>query len=122
MPIKPENRHRYLPRKDWLSIREFVLTRAEYRCEFCGVENKTVRNNSRIFLAVAHLDQCPENNHLTNLAALCQKCHVNHDKPFQVFHSKITRAKRLFSMNFDIFGFDFDSIEAEFLSKNKAAF
>jgi hypothetical protein len=37
MPIRPENKHRYPP--DWAQIRELVLRRAMYRCEFCGVRD-----------------------------------------------------------------------------------
>lgn len=43
MPIKPENRGRYP--KDWKQIRERILLRAGNRCEFCGVENHTMRLN-----------------------------------------------------------------------------
>lgn len=39
MPIKPENRARYP--KDWKQIRESILARAENRCEFCKVLNRT---------------------------------------------------------------------------------
>lgn len=41
MPIKPENRHLYPPRKEWMSIRAEVLERAGNRCEWedCGIEN-----------------------------------------------------------------------------------
>ncbi len=41
MPIKPENRHLYPPRKEWLGIRAEVLERAGNRCEWegCGLEN-----------------------------------------------------------------------------------
>ena len=34
MPIKPENRHRYPA--DWKDIRQRILTRAGYRCEWPG--------------------------------------------------------------------------------------
>jgi len=32
-------------------------------------------------LATAHLDQDTGNNALRNLAALCQRCHLAHDRP-----------------------------------------
>lgn len=35
----------------------------------------------RIVLASAHLDHDPGNNRLANLAALCQRCHLAHDRP-----------------------------------------
>lgn len=106
MPIKPENKHRYPKRKLWLQIRAEILQRAKNRCEFCGVEDRTVRNHARIVLAVAHLDQQPENNDPQNLAALCQKCHINHDRPFQKRHRRITFFIRSRSFNHDIFGFE----------------
>lgn len=34
-----------------------------------------------VVLATAHLDQDPSNNHPRNLAALCQRCHLAHDRP-----------------------------------------
>ena len=34
-----------------------------------------------VVLATAHLDQNPGNNHPRNLAALCQRCHLAHDRP-----------------------------------------
>jgi len=34
-----------------------------------------------VVLATAHLDQDPGNNALRNLAALCQRCHLAHDRP-----------------------------------------
>ena len=80
MPIKPENRHRYPARKEWLKIRAAILKRANNHCEFCGVKNYSLRGTTKIILTIAHLDQMPENNHPDNLAALCQRCHLKHDK------------------------------------------
>jgi hypothetical protein len=34
---------------------------------------------SKIVLTVAHIDHNKNNNRFFNLAALCQKCHLNHD-------------------------------------------
>jgi hypothetical protein len=107
MPIKPENKHRYPRRKVWLSIRADILKRAENRCEFCGVEDRTIRNHARIVLSVAHLDQQPENNDPQNLKALCQKCHINHDRPFSKLNRQMTFFIRRTSFNHDIFGFNF---------------
>jgi hypothetical protein len=50
----------------------------------------------RIILTVAHLDQNPANNDESNLAALCQRCHLNHDRPFNMPKIKATwRKKRI---------------------------
>lgn len=45
----------------------------------------------RIVLTIAHLDQQPENNHLSNLAALCQRCHNIIDAPHRRRNAKATR-------------------------------
>lgn len=37
--------------------------------------------STRVVLASAHLDHDPGNNHPRNLAALCQRCHLAHDRP-----------------------------------------
>lgn len=40
-----------------------------------------VHRTTRIVLASAHLDHDPGNNAMGNLAALCQRCHLAHDRP-----------------------------------------
>lgn len=48
MPIKPENKKRYPA--NWKEIRAAILKRACNRCEFCGIENYTIRDNgSKVF-------------------------------------------------------------------------
>jgi hypothetical protein len=42
-------------------------------------DNFAVRT-TRIVLAAAHLDHDPTNNRLRNLKALCQRCHMLHDR------------------------------------------
>lgn len=37
----------------------------------------------KIILTVAHLDRNRDNNEPSNLAALCQRCHLNHDRQAQ---------------------------------------
>jgi len=94
--------------------------RAKDRCEWCGVQNGAVGARDcdgkwwdedsihslnatagdylfgdfphmvRIILTVAHLDQNPANNDESNLAALCQRCHLNHDRPFNMPKIKAT--------------------------------
>ncbi len=48
----------------------------------------------RIVLAVAHLDNDWSNDKEDNLALLCQWCHLNHDIPIHVVHSRETRIRR----------------------------
>lgn len=38
---------------------------------------------TRVILTVAHLDRDRSNNAPSNLAALCQRCHLNHDRHAQ---------------------------------------
>jgi len=83
MPIKPENKARYP--KNWKEIRAQILQRAGNRCEFCGVENYSMRVNPKtgkevkIVLTIAHLNHKPEDCRTENLRALCQRCHNQYD-------------------------------------------
>jgi len=79
---------------DWKAISLRIRTeRADNKCEWCGIPNyshvnKETReqslpdedNTTRIVLTVAHIDRDKNNNDDTNLAALCQKCHLHHDR------------------------------------------
>lgn len=82
MPIRPENKHRYPA--DWKLRSRFVrFYRAKNRCEWCGAQNHQPHpvTGSKVILTVAHVyDQRPEAAALLNLAALCQRCHLNHDR------------------------------------------
>lgn len=48
----------------------------------------------RYTLTVAHLDQDPGNNKLSNLRALCAPCHLRHDRRFRAFNSYRKRERR----------------------------
>ena len=76
----PINYKRYPP--DWKTrIRPVVLQRANDCCEFCGVQNYSIRDGKRIILTVAHLDhdETNWNIQLDRLRALCQRCHLQYD-------------------------------------------
>ena len=104
-------------------IRPAVLKRARNCCQRCGLPNhSTVLSKSRILLVdpqpykeaiqsvgfyhdngeraivivltVAHLDHNTQNNHPSNLAALCQKCHLAHDAAHHAQNARATRDKR----------------------------
>lgn len=93
MPIKPENKKRYP--QNWKKIRADILKRANNRCEFCGIENYSIRENgSKVVLTIAHLDHTPENCDYGNLRALCQKCHNNYDKEHRAETRRKTREER----------------------------
>lgn len=100
MPIRPENKKRYP--KNWKQIRQQILERAGNKCEFCGVENHTLRYRgtdvsgmelppAKVVLTIAHLDHTPENCDPSNLRALCQRCHNRYDAE----HRKQTRSHTL---------------------------
>ena len=48
----------------------------------------------QIVLTVAHLDHDTTNNSDDNLAALCQKCHLNYDHEHHIANAKTTRARK----------------------------
>lgn len=57
--------------------------RARNKCEWCGAANGFPHpiTGSRVVLTTAHVfDQAPEAASLLNLAALCQRCHLKHDR------------------------------------------
>jgi len=117
MPIRPSDRHRYP--KDWTAIRARILERAGNRCEFCGLENGVIGRRrpdgsferwdgigtahasldrirlARIVLTIAHLDHTPENNAESNLRALCQRCHLLHDREQHIRNARENRVRRL---------------------------
>ena len=49
---------------------------------------------TRVVLAAAHLDGDPTNNRMTNLRALCQRCHMLQDRPHHLAQRWITYRRR----------------------------
>jgi 5-methylcytosine-specific restriction endonuclease McrA len=93
MPIRKTERNRYP--SNWKIISMYVrFVRADNRCEWCRAENYKPHplTGSKVVLTVAHLDHTPENVSLTNLAALCQKCHNNYDRQHR---NETMKAKRI---------------------------
>ena len=45
------------------------------------IEDAIRFRDTRVVLATAHLDHNPKNNRRRNLRALCQRCHLIHDRP-----------------------------------------
>lgn len=80
---------------DWKLRSKFVrFYRAGGRCEWCGAEHLRPHpvTGSKVVLTTAHVhDKDTKNCSLLNLAALCQRCHLRHDR-FQ--HSETARRKR----------------------------
>ena len=77
----PINYAKYPP--DWSSISSRIrFTRAQNRCEQCGAENYKPHpvTNKKVVLTVAHLNRDTTDNRDENLKALCQFCHLSHDR------------------------------------------
>lgn len=81
--------------------------RAENRCEWCGAENYQPHpvTHSQVILTVAHLgipkdDGSPGSKddkfdvRENNLAALCQRCHLNFDRDDHLKHRIRNRRRR----------------------------
>lgn len=115
MPFKKE----YYP-VNWLTtIRPAVLKKANYRCQNCGVVNHSMgfredngefieldqvtsiyaaihkKKVLKIHLTVSHQDHDTYNNSPSNLKALCQKCHLQHDKELHSISRKARKSTSL---------------------------
>jgi 5-methylcytosine-specific restriction endonuclease McrA len=49
---------------------------------------------SLVILAATHRDHDPTNNRISNLAALCQRCHLIHDRPEHRRRRRLTFLRR----------------------------
>lgn len=88
----PIDYRKYHPK--WSLISRLIrFKRANNKCEWCGAVNYEPHpvTGSKVILTVAHIDHNKDNNRFDNLAALCQKCHLNHDLPQHVNNRKYGR-------------------------------
>lgn len=101
----PFDRSRYPA--DWEAISRRIRERSGGRCEGppgrapeaprCEARNGAPhpRTGSRVVLTTAHvIDPDPMNVNDWNLAALCQRCHLNHDRPHHVRNAARRRRER----------------------------
>lgn len=110
----PMNKANYLP--NWEAISQRIrFGRAAGRCECrgeCGAHDgdggKGMGNGcceaahgrahpitgSKVILTTAHLDHDTANNADDNLAAYCQRCHLNYDKDHHARNAAITRREQ----------------------------
>jgi len=105
-------------------IRPRILLRADNKCEECGVENAAygyrdkggkfhalIKNENNfefmkragykgitIVLTISHTDHNKEHNGDDNLRALCQKCHLEHDKNEHALNRKYGKRENQMSM------------------------
>ena len=80
--------------KDWHAIsRRIRFVRAKNRCEWCPAKNGEPhpRTGSKVVLTVAHLNHIKHDCRDENLAALCQACHLGHDRHRHVHKRKYGR-------------------------------
>jgi CTP synthase (UTP-ammonia lyase) len=88
-------------RPDWKIIEKLPkfeqVEKAKNHCEWCNAENYEIHpeTGSKVVLTVAHLDHDKQNNDEDNLRALCQRCHLNHDREHHVYNRKMNKLKRL---------------------------
>ncbi len=83
-------------------IRPRILDRASNACEGspryprCRAANGQPHpvTGSTVVLTIAHLDHDRDNNSDTNLAALCQRCHLTHDAHQHATNARQTRQRR----------------------------
>lgn len=78
----------------WTLISRLIrFVRAGNKCEWCGAENYQPHpeTGSKVVLTVAHLDHDKTNNRFHNLKALCQKCHLGHDRSHHINNRKYGR-------------------------------
>lgn len=94
MPIKPENRDKYPPDWDKISLR--IRTERGNKCEQCLAEYRKPNpfNGLPTILTVAHLDHDPSNCAEDNLKCLCTVCHLRYDAPHHAKNAKKTRYTR----------------------------
>lgn len=80
MPINYKDYH-----PKWKLISRLIrVHRAKNRCENSGCEAVNYEphpiTGSKVILTVAHMDHDKNNNRFHNLKALCQRCHLYHDR------------------------------------------
>jgi 5-methylcytosine-specific restriction endonuclease McrA len=96
MPISKENRRRY-PR-EWPLISLSIRHHAGWRCQWCEAKNGKPHpvTGSIVVLTVAHINNpAPERIEPDNLRALCQRCHLNHDRKQHTAVQAANRRARL---------------------------
>jgi hypothetical protein len=101
MPIRQDMKSRYP--SYWRGLSWVIRNiRAQGRCEWCGAENGKPHpvTGSKVVLTVAHVaDHDPANCSYLNLASLCQRDHLRHDRA----HHAATRRRRITGTP-DLFG------------------
>lgn len=76
------------------------VRRAKNRCEWCDAENAQPhpQTTSKVVLTVAHLNRDRRLNRFWNLAALCQRCHLNWDRNAHIYSRRYGRDTRYLNL------------------------
>ncbi len=74
----------------WRNGRGQVLSRLQPPALLHGIKLRT----TRVYLATAHMDHDPTNNRPGNLKALCQRCHLAHDRAEHQRRRRVTLFRR----------------------------
>src|SRR3954447_7485004 len=85
----PVDYSQYHPK--WSLISHLVrFVRAKGKCERCGSVHLAPHRITgyKVSLATVHLDHDRENNDFSNLASLCQWCHLKHDRSRHAYSRK----------------------------------
>lgn len=91
----------------WPALSRMIRRRAGNQCECegeCGLHpNKRCEElnyqpakwaNGKIVLTVAHLDHDTWNSRLSNLKAMCNRCHLRYDCALHVAHARAKRRSK----------------------------
>lgn len=74
--------------EEWASFKDLL------RRDYSRPQAMRIMGWTKVVLTVAHIDQDRNNNRFSNLAALCQKCHLNHDRVRHMENRKYGRKWR----------------------------
>lgn len=79
--------------KGWRRISRECRERANNTCQHCGARHRWFHpiTGSIVFIQAAHLDHDRTNCEPSNLAALCQRCHLIYDAPLHAIEAYKTR-------------------------------
>ena len=72
----------------WQAFRKERLKQAGFRCEGCGVADRSVRENAQgdlymVYLSIAHCQQYETWKAEADTMVLCQRCHRRYDRQFR---------------------------------------
>jgi hypothetical protein len=74
---------------DWQAVRQEKLKQANHRCQSCGVQDRSIRENTKngspyiVYLSIAHKNQYETWKEDAETMVLCQRCHRRYDRQFR---------------------------------------